>query len=293
MDPVLPPTMFDVLDQLATKFVPLTIRELNDNSVRRYVTKRRFAEIGRVLEGFRVAQRNGESLVPGPDLKTLVTYWEAANLDGINDFFRRYRHYDAFLRYLRAARCIYVPHRTDTDGRRQMGSQLREDKIGLTFVAIDTFKWWGMAVGQVFVSHIGDGNIYWGGEKPNIETFEKSVQSNYVDIRPLDGFANVGKLADRVCRELKISFIRFEELFKHLCLKRHGYMTATSLVRTPSNKSPVQTLLARSQAKRIDGPIEWTDKRFMEDGVLMNGRSVKMVKLQPLPMRTCQQEVAQ
>ena len=282
MDPVLPPTMFDVLDRLATKPEPLTMREFNDRSSRRYLTKRRFAEIGRVLEGFRVALRDGESLVPGADLKTFVVYWESANLDGINDFFRRYRHYDAFLRYLRTTRCICVPHRTDTDGRRQMGSQLREDNIGLTFVAIDTFKWWGMAVGQVYFSHIGDGNIYWGGEKPDIDTFEQSVLSNYEEIRPLDGFANVGRLADRVCCDLKIPFIRFESLFAKLCLQRPGYMTATSLARTPTSKSTVQTLLSRSQAKRNGGPIEWTDKRFMEDGVFINGRSVKMVKLQPV-----------
>lgn len=282
MDPVLPPTMFDVIDQLATKSAPLTIRELNDRSVRRYVTKKRFSEIGRVLESFRVAYRNDESLVPGADLKTFVAHWEAANLDSINDFFRRYRHYDAFLRYLRASKCIYVPHRTDIDGRRYMGSQLRKNKTGLTFVAIDTFKWWGMAVGQVYFSHIGDRNIYWGGEKPNIDTFEQSVHSNYKEIRPVDGFANVGQLADWVCRELKISFIRFEELFKHLCLKRPDYLTATSLVRTPTSKSTVQTLLPRSQAKQNGGPIEWTDKRFMEDGISINGRSVKTIKFQPV-----------
>ena len=290
MDPVLTPTLFDVLDLLATKSVPVTIGDLN---IKQRVTKKRFAEIGRVLEGFRVAHRDGESLVPGADLKTFVAYWEAANLEGINSFFRRYPPYDTFLRFLKTEKCIYVPPRTDTDARRQMGKQLREDKVRLTFVAIDTFKWWGMAVGQVYLSHIGDRNIYWGGDKPDIDTFEKSVHSHYKEIRPLDGFANVGQLADRVCRELKIPFIRFEELFIQLCLQRRGYMTSTSLVRTPSSKSSVQTLLSRSQAKRTGGPIEWTDKRFMEDGVFINGRSVKMVKFQPVKMLACQQEVAQ
>ena len=293
MDPVLPPTLFDVLDQLSTKSVPLTMSSLNDGSSKRRVTKRRFAEIGRVLEGFQVAYRNGESLVPSVDLDTFIAYWEVANLSGINAFFRRYLPYDSFLRHLRKEKCIHVPPKTDIKGRRQMGLQLRIDKIGLTFVAIDTFKWWGMAVGQVYLSHIGDRNIYWGGEKPNFDIFENSVQSNYEEIRPFDGFANVGKLADRVCRELKISFIRFEELFKHLCLRRRSYMTATSLVRTPSSKSLVQTLLARRQAKRTGGTIVCTDKRFMEDGVFINGRSVKMVKFEPVKVPTYQKEVAQ
>ena len=169
-----------------------------------------------------------------------------------------------------------------------MGKRLREDKIGLTFVAIDTFKWWGMAVGQVYLSHIGDKNIYWGGEKPDIDTFEKSVRAHYRVIRPMDGFANVGRLADRVCRELKIPFILFEKLFIQLCRARGDCMTSTSLFRTPSSKSPVQTLLSRSQAKQTNGPVEWTSKRFMEDGVLVNGRSMKMVKFEPVKGLACQ-----
>ena len=289
MDPVLPPALFDVLDLLATKSASVTISDLN---IKQRVTKKRFAEIGRVLEGFRVAHRDGESFVPDADLKTFVAYWEAANLEGINAFFQRYSPYDAFLRFLKTERCIYVPPRTDTDARRQMGKRLREDKIGLTFVAIDTFKWWGMAVGQVYLSHIGDRNIYWGSEKPDIDIFEKSVLFHYKKIRPLDGFVNVGQLADRVCRELKIAFIRFEEIFVQLCLQRRGYMTATSLARLPTSKSLVQTLLSRSQANRTGTRIQWTDKRFMEDGVLINGRSVKMVKLQPVKILARQQEVA-
>ena len=279
MDPVLPPTLFDVLNLLATKSVPVTIGDLN---IKQPVTKKRFAEIGRVLESFRVAHRDGESLVPRVDLKTFVAYWEAANLEGINAFFRRYPPYDTFLRFLKTEKCIHVPPRTDTDARHQMGKHLRKNKIGLTFVAIDTFKWWGMAVGQAYLSHIGDRNIYWGSEKPDIDIFEKSVLFHYEKIRPLDGFANVGQLADRVCRELNIAFIRFEKLFIQLCLQRRGYITSTSLARTPSNKSLVQTLLSRSQAKRTGTPIQWTNKRFMEDGVSINGRSVKMIKVQPV-----------
>ena len=291
MDPVLPPMLFDILDLLATKSAPVTIGDLN---IKQPVTKKRFAEIGRVLEGFRVAHRNGESLVPSVvDLKTFVAHWEAANLEGINTFFRRYSPYETFLRFLNTEKCIYVPPRTDTEARRQMGKQLREDKIGLTFVAIDTFKWWGMAVGQVYLSHIGNRNIYWGSEKPDIDIFEKSLLFHYENIRPLDGFANVGQLADRVCRELKIAFIRFETLFAQLCLQRRGYMTATSLARVPTNKSLVQTLLPRSRAKRAGPPVQWTDKRFIEDGVFINGRSVKMVKFQPVKVLARQQEVAQ
>jgi len=288
LDPVLLPRLFDVLDLLAVKSAPVTRDDLN---IKRPVTKKHFSGIGRVLEGFRVAQRDGELLVPSADLSTFVEYWEAADLEGINAFFRRYPPYDTFLHFLRTETSIAVPPRTNPEARHKMGERLRQDKIRLTFVGIDTFKWWGMAVGQVYLSHIGDRNIYWGGENPSLDTFEKSVHSHYKEIRPSDGFANIGQLADRVCRELKIPFIRFEDFFVQLCLQRRGYMTSTSLVRPPTSKSLVQTLLSRSQAKRTDGLIEWTDKRFMEDGVFINGRSVKMVKFQLVKVLACQQEV--
>ena len=187
-----------------------------------------------------------------------------------------------FCVFLRTKEGISVPSSTNPEERHQIGEQLRKDKIRLTFVGIDTFKWWGMAVGQVYLSHIGDRKIYWGGEKPRLDIFEKSVHVHYKTIRPLDGFANIGRLADLVCRELKISFIRFEELFIQLCLQRRGYMTSTSLARIPSSRSPVQTLLPRSQAKRNEKQNRWIKKRFMEDGILINGRSIKMVKIKPI-----------
>ena len=278
MDPVLLPRLFDVLDQLAEKSTPVTREKLN---IKKPLTKKRFTRIGRVLESFQVARIDGESLVPDVDLDTLVAYWEDANLEEINNFFRRYQSYETFLDFLKIKESIYIPPCTAPEERQQMGMQLRRDDTGLTFVAIDTFKWWGLAVGQVYLSHIGDRKIYWGAEKPSLDIFQKSVHSHYKEIKPLDGFANIGRLADLVCRELKISFIRFEKLFIQLCLQRCGYMTSTSLVRTPSSKSPVQTLLSRSEAKRNGKQNGWTKKHFMEDGILINGQSVKMVKFQP------------
>ena len=278
MDPVLLPRLFDVLDQLVEKPAPVSRESM---SIKKPLTKKRFTRIGRVLESLQVARINGESLIPEVDLDTLVAYWEAANLEEINTFLRRYRPYETFLHFLKAKESIYLPPCTAPEERQQMGRQLRRDNTRLTFVAIDTFKWWGLAVGQVYLSHIGDRKTYWGAEKPSLDIFEKSIHTHYRKIRPPDGFANVGQLADFVCRELKISFIRFEELFIQLCLQRRGYMTSTSLLRPPTTKSSVQTLLSRSQAKRTKPPIEWIKKRFMEDGVLINGRSVKMVKLEP------------
>ena len=289
MDPVLLPTLFDVLDLLASRAYPREAGSspvtLDDLNVKRRVTKKRFSEIGRVLEGFRVVHRDGDSLVPDADLKGFVACWETADLDCINAFFRRYLPYDKFLRFIKTERYIALPSRMDKAARKKIGAEFYK-KAELTFVAIDTFKWWGLAVGEIYVSHIGDQNIYWGGEKPSFDTFEESLRSHYAKIRPLDGFANVGKLADGVCRELNIAFIEFEHLFIQLCRKRHGhYRLSTSLARKPTSKSPVQTLLPRSFAKRLvdnfrhGKPVGWTDKRFMEDGVFIGGRSVKLVKI--------------
>ncbi len=290
MDPVSLPTLFDILDLLADEFGPVRI---DDVIIRRRMTTRQFAGIGRVLESFQVARRVDDSLVPDIDLRTFLVYWEEANLEKINAFFRRYPPYEIFSRFLKIKGSVYVPPCTSPEERRQMGRQLRQDKTRLTFVAIDTFKWWGLAVGQVYLSHIGDRKIYWGGEKPSLSTFEKSVHCHYKEIQPQDGFTNIGQLADRVCRELKISFIRFEELFVELCLNRRGYMTSTSLLRPPTSKSLVQTVLSRSQAKRNEPPTKWIEKRLMEDGIFINGRSVKMIKVQSANALVCQQETPQ
>lgn len=285
MDPVLLPTLFDVLDLLASKAGPVTLDDLN---VARRVTSRRFAEIGRVLEGFQVAERKDFSLVPSVNFQQFVECWEVAGvarLDCINAFFRHYRPYDNFLCFLETQKHIEVPPRQDSEARHNLGAELKE-KVGLTFVAVDTFKWWGMAVAQVYLSHIGDRNIHWGGARPDIGAFENSLLRHYAQVKPLDGFANIAQLADRVCRELNIAFVRFESLFEQLCFQEpRRYVTATSLARLPTSKSPVQTILPRSKAKQIADnlrpgkPVEWTEKRLMEDGVFVGRRNVKMVRI--------------
>ncbi len=279
MDPVVPATLFSVLDRLATRMGPVRIADLE--STRRF-SNRRFAEIGRVIEGLGLAQRVGQTLVPTGALGPFVSYWEQGDLDGISGFFQRYVPYDAFRGYLQAERCIALPRKGERGARRRMGKELRSGGTGLTFVAIDTFKWWGMAVGEVYLSPFGEREIYWGGERPALDEFEAILQVEYAEIRPLDGFANVGRLADRVCRQLCISFPCFERLFLGLWQRRR-FATGTSLQRGHRGRGAIQILRPRSEAKRRGLPVEWTAKRFVEDGLVIHGRSVKVVKLRPGP----------
>ena len=127
MDSILPPTLFDVLDLLASKSGPVPLGDLN---VKRRVTKKRFAEIGRVLEGFRIVHRDGDSLVPDADLKEFVECWEDANLDCINAFFRRYLPYDKFLRFLEREKSICVLSKKGVRDEPKVGPQLKRD-VGL------------------------------------------------------------------------------------------------------------------------------------------------------------------
>lgn len=285
MDPVLIPMLLDTIDLLYSKNGTVTLADMN---VKRRVSKRRFGEVGRVLENLHVAQRDKLSLVPGPDLEVFVKYWEKADLKGINDLLCRYYPYERFLNYLTLEKVICLPEKKDPVGRDNFTAELKARNIDLTFVAIDTFQWWGLVVGQVYLSHIGDGYIYWGGEQPDSETFESVLIRHYEQIRPLDGFANVGHLADRVCRELHISFVTFEKFFVQESFLHTGkYITATSLIRPPSKKSPVQKLLPRSIAKQNaentynNTPfVQWINKQFIEDGILIGGRSIKMIRIQ-------------
>ncbi len=255
-------------------------------NVKRKVTPRRFAEIGRVLEKIGIAYRENATLVPGSSLPEFIACWEDANWEGVNQWLRRYLPYDAFLTLLASDKCIKVPPRNDSAARKRVG-QTTYAKANLTFVAVDTFKWWGLAVGQVYISHIGTGHIYWGGEHPTLEQFEAALRFHYRAIRPSDGYANVGQLADRMCQELNIAFIRFEQLLGQLCQARPGqYFTSTSLARRPTRQSPVQTLLPRSIAKQRSEslhpgePIEWTEKRLIEDGVMLGKHNVKMIRIE-------------
>lgn len=269
-----------MIDLLADKGVA----QFDDLSASRPITPGRFSEIGRVLEGMQIAHREGDKLISDPKLDEFVGYWEEANLEQINACFSRYQPYKRFLNFLKIEGFIPLPPKKDVQARRLVGGELRSKK-GPTFVAVDTFRWWGMSVGQVYMSHIGDSNVYWGGERPALDSFEKCLVQFYSRTKPVDSFANIGRLADSVCRGLKISFIEFEKLFEQLCLQKPDYyLTSTSLAREPTTTSPVQTLLPRTQAKFGEGNyrlgrIEWTSKRYMEDGVFIGKRNVKMISI--------------
>src|SRR5437868_4808079 len=124
---------------MIVRSAPITFEDLN---VKRHVTQKRFAELGRVVEGIGVGHRDLFSLVPDPDLERFAVCWEKADLDCINGFLCHYRPYERFSCFLEAERFIRVPARADTEARHRSGDELK-DKAGLTFVAVDTFKWWG------------------------------------------------------------------------------------------------------------------------------------------------------
>jgi hypothetical protein len=283
LDPVLLPTLFDVLDIMVGRSSPTTLRDLN---LYRPISPRRLSEIGRVLDAFGVAHRKGLALTPGARLPRFVECWEGADLGCLNGFFRLYEPYDRFVRLLRHERKIEIPARGDSEAKRRLGAQLKA-KAALTFVAIDTFKWWGLGVGHLYISYLGDSNLYWGGNDPASDVFEESLIRLYSVIKPADGFVNVGFLADRVCRELNVSFIRFEKLLVALCREKPDkYVTSTSLAREPSSRCTVQTILPRSRAKQSSlqgtpgGAVVWTERRLVEDGVSVGGKSVKMVRIE-------------
>lgn len=282
MDPVQLPKLLDVADRLVSRSGPLTIDDLD---AIQGISKRRFAEIARVLEGIGIAMRDGFSLEATRGMQDFVRCWEAADLECINRFFTLYAPYRRFLNFLEQERLVRIPPRNDSIARKALGVELR-NKAKLTFVAVDTFKWWGMAVGKVYISQLESGDIYWGGENPTLEQFEESVIRHYFDIRRLDSFVKVGQLADRVCRELRIAFIRFEGLLKELCLQQPDrFLTSTSLARQPSGRFLVQTILPRAEARQRNEDlqpgrrIEWTEKRYVDDGIFIGGRSVKMIRV--------------
>lgn len=285
MDPVLLPPLLDTIDLLGTKLRPLSIKDLG---VKRKITQKRFGEIGRVLESFGIASRHSFELVPETNLEEFIEVWEKADLRALNQIFCRYEPYQDFMTLLSSEHFLSLPPSSDKLSRQNALEELRIKKIQLTFVALDTFKWWGLGTAYVYVSHIGDRKIYWGGQGVQLSGFESNLIQHYERMKPKDGYVNVGQLADQVCRDLLISFVTFEKMFAELCLQfPEKYLTSTSLTRLPTTKSPVQTILPRHYAKELaknrdrEGNIEWTEKRHMEDGVFIGTRkrNVKLVSI--------------
>ena len=173
-----------------------------------------------------------------------------------------------------------------------MGRALKE-KYGITFVAFDTFRAWAVSMGHAYRSPFEE-ILYWGGnwdvERPSLECFKTVCRESYCQTEKTSGYANLGRLAHLVCKELSISFQAFEmkmNLFVETfpgeiklapaTIRREvsGHLQLTSI--RPRKEILRERLSAKLQG--IEPPqSKWLEHRYLEDGMRVNGKLVKLIR---------------
>ena len=229
--------------------------------------------------------------------------WDSGNhLLPMNEGLTNYPPYARFLKCLKHEQEIKIPQRQDKEARKNLGRKLK-DKYRITFVAFDTFQGWAVSVGHAYRSPF-EAVLYWGGEwdadHPSLERFKSVCWKHYGRAEKTSGYANLGRLAHHVCRELSISFQAFEMKMKQFIEMFPGEITlAPATIRSEisgrsqitsirprkeirSKRLSIKLLGAKPKQPRNNSELLWIEHRCLEDGVRVNGKLVKLIRWEVL-----------
>ena len=265
---------------------------------------RRVQDILRIFESSQWIARDDQDrniLCLTEKYDNFIQAWNSGDyLLPMNEGLTNYPPYARFLECLKHEQVIEIPRREDKEARRELGSNLKE-KYDLTFVAFDTFQAWAVSVGHAYRSPF-EAILYWGGEwnatRPSLESFKAACLESYNCEDKTSGYANLGRLAHRVCQKLHISFQSFEMKMNEFVetfpgeiklapatIRREvsGHLQIVSI--RPRNEVRRERLSARllgkKQSKKPRGgkrELEWIERRYLEDGMRINGKLVKLVR---------------
>ena len=223
----------------------------------------------------------------------------------MNHGLANYPPYADFIKCLKNEQKIKIPQRQDKESRSNLGRELK-DKYGITFVAFDIFQTWAVALGHAYRSPF-EAILYWGGEwdahRPSLGHFKTVCWTHYNRAEKTSGYANLGRLADHVCQELRISFQAFEMKIKQFVEMFPGEITLApaTIRREILGRSQITSirprkevlserfsaeLLGKKQSEIPHGKnrrkLEWIEYRYLEDGMRVNGKLVKLVRWEVL-----------
>ena len=256
---------------------------------------RRVRDILRIFEvsGWlaRSAQ-NQDILCLTEDFHKFIHAWNSGDyLLPMNQGLTNYPPYAYFLDCLKKEKTIEIPQRQNKESRSDLGRALKE-KYGITFVAFDTFRTWAVSVGHAYRSPFEE-ILYWGGnwdvERPSLECFKTVCRESYCQTEKTSGYANLGRLAHLVCKELSISFQAFEMKMNLLVetfpgeiklapatIRREvsGHLQLTSI--RPRKEILRERLSAKLRSKPLQS--QWLEHRYLEDGMRVNGKLVKLIR---------------
>lgn len=301
MDPITMNKLLSVADAIETHRVA---NQLSVDAFHKIVERqgkikhldRRVQDILRVFDASHWMDRrakDGDILRLTADYDKFIDAWNSGDpLLPMNQGLTNYPPYARFLKCLKYEREIQIPQRQDKVSRRNLGRDLKE-KYGITFVAFDIFQTWAVSVGHAYRSPF-QAILYWGGEwdaeQPSLESFKKVCWVHYSRADKTSGYANLGRLAHHVCQELRISFQAFEMKMKQFVERFPGEITLApaTLRREISGRSQITTIRPRKEilSERLSVKLlgrkppqpRWIEHRYLEDGVRVNGKLVKLVR---------------
>ena len=298
MDPITLNKLLSVADAIETQReesqLPLdTFRHIiaSQGQVKRL--ERRVRDILRVIEATGWITPERDPLYLTEDFQDFIFAWDSEeHLLLMNQCLKNYPPYGRFLYCLRHEKSIKVPQRQDRDSQRRLGRTFKE-KYDITFVAFDTLQTWAVSVGHAYRSPYKR-ILYWGGDwdakRPSLKDFRAICKESYCQTDKTSGYANLGRLAHLVCRKLSISFQAFEIKMNQFVETFPGEITLApaTMRREVSEYSKITSIRPRKeiirerltpkQPGRKLPPPKWLEHRYIEDGVRVKGKLVKLIR---------------
>lgn len=214
----------------------------------------------------------------------------------MNQALTNYPPYRRFLKCLKQEEAIKIPQRQDKESRRNLGRKLKE-KYDITFVAFDTFRTWAVSLGHAYRSPF-DEMLYWSGnwnaDRPSLDRFKTICRRSYEHTDQTSGYANLGRLAHLVCQELNISFQAFEMKMNQFVKTFPGEIKlAPATIRCEvaghfrlTSIRPRKEILKERLSAKLSGKrpprAQWIEHRYLEDGMRVNGKLVKLIRWEEL-----------
>ena len=301
MDPITINKLLFVVDAIETHRVESelsldTLHKIINSQGQIKHLERRVRDILRVFEASRWITRNNRNrdiLYLTENYHNFIRAWDSGDyLLPMNQGLTNYPPYARFLDCLKHEKKIKIPQRQNKESRRNLGRYLKE-KHDITFVAFDTFRTWAVSVGHAYRSPFEE-ILYWGGdwdaEHPSLEYFKAICRESYSQTNKTSGFANLGRLAHLVCKELSISFQAFEMKMNQFVatFPREIKLAPATIRREVSGHFQITSIRPRKEILRerlsaklqgIKPPqLQWLEHRYLEDGMRVNGKLVKLIQ---------------
>lgn len=230
-------------------------------------SQRRAREIASLLEGLGLVERVDHGLQPTRAMQRFAESWERGNLRALNAVLRQSSPaYDAFLQVVEEC----GPLR----GAAGLSPEQQEYEVissrGFSLTAYDTLSRLAVGLGAV---HRSGGKLYYALNDPTWQEFDEAVLRGYEASRVADGYADMGEIADSVCRTLGMSLVEFETRFAGFWSRHSDSLYSSSSALQTARGDQIVTLGKRGDSPRFD-------RRYLSDGVNVKGSNIKALRVE-------------